>query len=346
MRICIVGAGAIGGLLGVKLAQAGEDVTLIARGPHLAAIRANGMKLVPEDGGQIVVHPKATDRIADAGIQDLVILGMKAHQVAAVVKDLPLMYHDETIVFAAQNGVPWWYFMKHGGPYEGRRLESVDPGGTIADNLPIERVVGSVVYPAAEITSPGVVKLIEGNRFSVGEIDGVETPRIKRISDLLINAGFKAPILSDIRAEIWVKLWGNLCFNPISALSHATLVDICQFPLTRDLATKMMTEAQTLAEGLGIKFRVTLEKRIAGAEGVGKHKTSMLQDIEAGRPPEISALVGSVVELGRITGTPMPHIDAIYAVSSLLAKTLQDEKGRLRIQHLTRVTSAIEGLTS
>ena len=346
MRICIVGAGAIGGLLGVKLAQAGEDVTLIARGPHLAAIRANGLKLVPEDGGEIVVRPKATDRIADAGVQDLVILGMKAHQVAAVVKDLPTMYHDETIVFAAQNGVPWWYFMKHGGPYEGRRLESVDPGGTIADNLPVARVIGSVVYPAAEITSPGVVKLIEGNRFSVGEIDGSETPRIKRISELLINAGFKSPILADIRAEIWLKLWGNLCFNPISALSHATLVDICRFPLTRDLASKMMTEAQTLAEGLGIKFRVTLEKRIAGAEGVGKHKTSMLQDVEAGRPPEISALVGSVVELGRITGTPTPHIDAIYAVACLLAKTLEDEKGRLRIQHTTRSTGTMEGITS
>jgi len=346
MKICIVGAGAIGGLLGVKLAQAGNEVTLIARGPHLAAIRANGLKLVPEDGGEIVVRPKATDRIADAGVQDLVILGMKAHQVAAVVRDLPAMYHDETIVFCAQNGVPWWYFMKHGGPYEGRRLESVDPGGVIADNLPVERVIGSVVYPAAEITSPGVVKLIEGNRFSVGEIDGAETPRIKRISELLINAGFKAPILTDIRAEIWVKLWGNLCFNPISALTHSTLVDICQFPLTRDLATKMMTEAQTLAEGLGIKFRVTLEKRIAGAEGVGKHKTSMLQDVEAGRPPEISALVGSVVELGRITGTPTPHIDAIYAATSLLAKTLQDEKGRLRLQHLSRVSTTFEGLTS
>lgn len=331
MRICIVGAGAIGGLLGIKLAQAGEDVTLIARGPHLSAIRANGMKLVQEDGSEIVVHPKATDKIAEAGIQDLVILGMKAHQVAAVVKDLPSMFHDETVVLTAQNGIPWWYFMKLGGPHEGKRLESVDPGGIIADHLPIERVIGSVVYPAAEITSPGVVKLIEGNRFSVGELDGTETPRIKQVSELLIKAGFKAPILTDIRSEIWLKLWGNLCFNPISALSHATLVDICQFPQTRELATQMMTEAQNLAEGLGARFRVTLEKRIAGAEGVGKHKTSTLQDIEAGRPPEINALIGSVVELGRITGTPMPHIDAIYAVVSLLAKTLQDEKGRLKI---------------
>lgn len=334
MRICIVGAGAIGGLLGVKLAQAGEEVTLIARGPHLAAIREHGMKLVQEDGSESVVHPKATDRIAEAGIQDLVILGMKAHQVAAVVKDLPAMYHEETMVLTAQNGVPWWYFMKHGGPHAGQRLESVDPGGTVADNLPIERVIGAVVYPAAEITSPGVLKHIEGNRFSVGEIDGADTPRIKLVSEVLRKAGFKAPVLADIRSEIWTKLWGNLSFNPISALTHATLVDICQFPLTRDLAARMMTEAQTLAEGLGIRFKVSLEKRIAGAEAIGRHKTSMLQDIEAGRPAEISALVGSVVELGRITGTPTPHIDAIHAVVSLLAKTLQDEKGRLKIQNI------------
>jgi len=346
MRICIVGAGAIGGLLGIKLAQAGEDVTLIARGPHLAAIRADGMKLVQEDAGEIVVQIKATDKIAEAGVQDLVILGMKAHQVAAVVKDLRAMYHDQTMVLTAQNGIPWWYFMKHGGPHEGKRLESVDPGGIIADNLPIERVIGCVVYPAAEIVSPGVLKLIEGNRFSVGEIDGSETPRIKQVAELLIKAGFKAPILTDIRSEIWLKLWGNLCFNPISALSHATLVDICQFPLTRELATQMMTEAKTLAEGLGAHFRVALEKRIAGAEGVGKHKTSTLQDIEAGRPPEIDALVGSVVELGRITGTPMPHIDAIYAVVSLLAKTLHDENGRLKIHNPLRGVGALEGITS
>ncbi len=332
MKICIVGAGAIGGLLGVKLAQAGEEVTLIARGPHLAAIRAHGMKLVQEDGSEIVVHPKATDRIAEAGIQDLVILGMKAHQVAAVVEDLPAMYHQETMVLTAQNGVPWWYFMKHGGPHAGQRLESVDPGGTVADNLPIERVIGAVVYPAAAITAPGVLKHIEGNRFSVGEIDGADTPRIKLVSEVLRKAGFKAPVLADIRSEIWTKLWGNLSFNPISALTHATLVDICQFPLTRELAARMMGEAQTLAEGLGIRFKVSLEKRIAGAEAIGRHKTSMLQDIEAGRPPEISALIGSVVELGRITGTPTPHIDAIYAVVSLLAKTLQDERGRLKIQ--------------
>jgi 2-dehydropantoate 2-reductase len=331
VRICIVGAGAIGGLLGVKLAQAGQDVTLIARGANLAAIRANGMRLVQEDGSEIVVRPRATDKINEAGPQDLVILGMKAHQVGAVVQDLPTLYHDETMVLTAQNGIPWWYFMKHGGAYEGTRLESVDPGGAVADHLPIDRVIGSVVYPAAEITAPGVLRHIEGNRFSVGEIDNSDTPRIRLVSETFRAAGFKAPVLTDIRSEIWTKLWGNLSFNPLSALTHATLVDICQFPPTRALAANMMTEAQKVAEHLGIRFKVSLDKRIAGAEAVGKHKTSMLQDIEAGRPLEIEALVGSVVELGRIAEIATPHIDAIYAAVCLLAKTLQDEQGRLRI---------------
>ncbi|MGH8750663.1 MAG: 2-dehydropantoate 2-reductase [Burkholderiales bacterium] len=334
MRICVVGAGAIGGLLGVKLALAGEDVTLIARGPNLAAIRQNGMRLIGEGGSETLVRVKVTDKIGEAGEQDLVILGMKAHQVAAVVKDLPALYHSETMVMTAQNGIPWWYFFKHGGELEGRRLESVDPGGVIAAHLPVARVIGVVVYPAAELRAPGVLRHIEGNRFSVGEIDNSETPRIRRVSETLRNAGFKAPILTDIRSEIWLKLWGNLSFNPISALTHATLVDICQFPQTRELAAKMMIEAQDIAEKLGIQFRVSLEKRIAGAQAVGKHKTSMLQDIEAGRALEIHALVGAVVEVGKITGTPTPHIDAVYACVSLLAKTLQEEKGKLKIQPL------------
>ncbi|HKU95284.1 MAG TPA: 2-dehydropantoate 2-reductase [Vineibacter sp.] len=332
MKICVVGAGAIGGLLGVRLAEAGEQVTLIARGPHLAAIRANGLQLVGEDGQQAVAKVAATDKIAEAGAQDLVILGMKAHQVAAVVRDLPALYGPDTMVMTAQNGIPWWYFMKQPGAHEGTRLQSVDPGGVIADNLPIERVIGSVVYPAAEITAPGVIKHIEGNRFSVAEIDGSETPRIKVVSEALRKAGFKAPVISDIRAELWTKLWGNLSFNPLSALTHATLVDICQFPLTRDLAAKMMQEAQAVGEKLGIRFRVSLEKRIAGAEAVGAHKTSMLQDVETGRVIEVEALVGSVVELGRITQTPTPHIDAVYACASLLARSLQAAKGRLRIE--------------
>ncbi len=331
MKICVVGAGAIGGLLGARLAKAGEEVTLVARGPQLEALKNNGLRFIEEDGSEFVVRPKAVGNIREAGPQDLIVLGMKAHQVAAVVDDLAAAYTDDTMVLTAQNGFPYWYFMKHGGTHQGRVIESVDPGGTVARGIPIDRVIGSVVYPAAEMIAPGVLKHIEGNRFSISEIDGADTPRVRQLSETLRNAGFKAPVTSDIRSEIWTKLWGNLSFNPISALTHATLVDICQFPMTRDLAAKMMAEAQQVGEALGIAFRVSLEKRIAGAEAVGKHKTSMLQDIELGRAPEIAALVGSIIELGTVAGVPTPHIQAVYALVSLLAKTLADEKGKLKI---------------
>lgn len=331
MKICVVGAGAIGGLLAIKLAQSGNDVTVIARGLNLKAIEENGFKLIAEDGGESITQLRALGSISEAGPQDLVILGMKAHQVGAIVQELPAMYHDETMVLTAQNGIPWWYFFKHGGIYDGRTLESVDPGGLIAKNLPIERVVGTVVYPAAEMIEPGVLKHIEGNRFSVAEIDNSATPRIELLSKTLKEAGFKAPVISDIRSELWTKLWGNLSLNPISALTHATLVDICEFPLSRDLVAKMMKEAQDVGEKLGIAFRVSLEKRIAGAQAVGAHKTSMLQDIEAGRAIEKDALIGSVIELGRMVNLPTPHIDAVFACISLLSKTLADHKGQLKI---------------
>jgi 2-dehydropantoate 2-reductase len=331
MKICVVGAGAIGGLLAIKLAQSGNDVTVIARGPNLKAIQENGFKLITEDGSESITKLRALNSISEAGPQDLVILGMKAHQVAAIVHELPALYHEETMVLTAQNGIPWWYFFKHGGEYEGRTLESVDPGGIIATNLPIERVVGTVVYPAAEIIQPGVLKHIEGNRFSVAEIDNTSTFRIELLSKTLKEAGFKAPVISDIRSELWTKLWGNLSLNPISALTHATLVDICEFPISRDLVAKMMKEAQDVGEKLGIQFRVSLEKRIAGAQAVGAHKTSMLQDIEAGRTIEKDALIGSVIELGQIVNLPTPHIDAVFACISLLSKTLADQKGQLKI---------------
>jgi 2-dehydropantoate 2-reductase len=275
---------------------------------------------------------RATDKISELGPQDLVILGMKAHQVSAVVTDLHHLYHQETMVMTAQNGIPWWYFFKQQGPHANKELESVDPGGLIAKNLPIERVIGTVVYPAAEIVSPGVLQHIEGNRFSVCEIDNQDTPRIQLVSQTLKKAGFKAPVISDIRSELWTKLWGNLSFNPISALTHATLVDMCEFPLSRELVANMMKEAQEVGRLLGIEFKVSLEKRIAGAQAVGKHKTSMLQDVEAGRYLEKDALIGSVKELGQIVGAQTPHINAVYACVSLLAKTLQDSKGQLRVQ--------------
>jgi len=331
MRICVVGAGAIGGLLAAKLQHAGEEVTVIARGPHLAAIKAGGLKLIEEGGNETVARVKATDRIAEAGAQDLVILGMKAHQVEAVVVDLKQLYGPDTMVLTAQNGIPWWYFFKVGGEYEGRQLKSVDPNGAIAANLPIERVIATIVYPAAEIIQPGVIKHIEGNRFSLAEIDNSETPRIKQVSETLKQAGFRSPVVSDIRAELWTKLWGNLSFNPISALTHATLEDLCRYQPTRDLVAEMMREAQTIGEALGIRFRIPIEKRIAGGEAVGKHKTSMLQDVEAGRALEADALIGSVIELGRITSIATPHLDTVYALVKLLNKMLQDQHGKLRV---------------
>jgi 2-dehydropantoate 2-reductase len=336
MKICIVGAGAIGGMLGVKFALTGHDVTLILRGANLVAVRQNGLRLIEEDGKELLAQPiKATSVIAEAGVQDVVILALKAHQVAAVAADLPALMHTDTRVITMQNGIPWWYFHKLPGEmgqrYQGTPVKAVDPDGIIAKHIPVDRVIGSVVYPASEVIRPGVIKVIEGNRFTLGELDGIETPSIRAISDAFKNAGFKSPIITDIRSEIWLKLWGNLSFNPISALTHATLEDICVYPATRELAANMMKEAQIIGEKLGVHFRVSLEKRINGAQAVGQHKTSMLQDVELGRPIELEALVGSVIELGRITETPTPNIDAIYALASLLANKLLQHKATLRM---------------
>lgn len=328
MKICVIGAGAIGGLLAARLAGAGQEVSVVARGAQLAAILANGLTLL-EDGRETVTRPAAFERIGEAGEPDLVILGMKAHQVGAVADDLARAIGPTTLILTAQNGIPWWYFFKHGGPHEGARLESVDPGGRIAASVPIDQIVASVVYPAAEIERPGVIRHIEGNRFSLGEIDGAKTERLAAVSEVFGAAGFKAPIVSDVRTELWTKLWGNLCFNPISALAHATLEDICRYAPTRALAAEMMREAQAVAEAFGIRFRISIEKRIAGAEGVGPHKTSMLQDIEAGRAIEADALIGSVIELGRMAGIATPHIDTVYAVVKLLSQTLAKANGRL-----------------
>jgi 2-dehydropantoate 2-reductase len=323
-------------MLGVKLAQSGQDVTFIARGANLAAIKKSGLRLIMEDGTECVVHPaKATERMSDAGVQELVILALKAHQIAPVVRDIRGLFDAGTIVVTMQNGIPWWYFYKLPGPYEGMRIESVDPGGVIASHIEVDRVIGGVAYPAAELVAPGVIRHVEGNRFSIGELDGVETDRVQRISELFRSVGFKAPVLTDVRSEIWLKLWGNLSFNPISALTHATLAGICRFPPTRELAARMMSEAQAIAEKLGVRFRLSLERRIAGAEAVGEHKTSMLQDVEQGKEFELEALVGAVVELGRMTQIPTPHIDSVYACASLLGKTMREQKGGLRMNSLT-----------
>jgi 2-dehydropantoate 2-reductase len=323
MKIAIIGAGAIGGYVGVKLALAGEDVTCMVRGANLQAIRCNGLKLIMNDGSEhVAANVKASDDYAAVGPQDIVILAVKAHQVEAVANDVPKLFGPDTVVVTMQNGIPYWYFHRHGGALAGSVVRSVDPDGVIGRNIPAERIIGCVVYPAAELIAPGVIRHIEGERFPLGDLDGSSSARVTRVAECFSHAGFKSPVLDNIRAEIWLKAWGNLTFNPISALTRATLVDICQFPLTRALAEAMMTEAQAVAGKLGISFRVPLEKRIAGAEKIGKHKTSMLQDIEAERPPEIEALVGSVVELGRLTHTPTPNIDAVYALANLLARTI------------------------
>lgn len=333
MKFAVVGAGAIGGYLGAKLARAGEEVTFIARNRNLEAIRAHGFKLILEDGSEEhAPTARAVQHMADAGPQDVVLLTVKAHQVGDLLPDLRALFGPQTLVVTMINGIPWWYFHKLPGAHEGMGLESVDPGGRLAAHIEPERIIGSVVYPAAELVAPGVVKLIEGNRFTLGELDGSRSERITALSEAMMRAGFKAPVSKDIRSEIWVKLWGNLSFNPISALTHATLEDICRFPATRALASRMMTEAQTVAEALGVRFKITLEQRIAGAEAVGAHKTSMLQDVENGRALELEALVGSVVELGRITGLPTPTIEAVYATTSLLGRSLAAQKGRLRIE--------------
>ena len=335
MKIAVIGAGAIGGLVGAKLALAGEDVTFIVRGKNLDAIATNGFTLIGADGTQQVArNVKATDRYEQAGPQDIVVLAMKAHQVEAVANDVPRLFGPETVVVTMQNGIPFWYFHQHGGALAGTPVRSVDPTGLVAAKIPAERVIGCVVYPASELTAPGVVKHIEGDRFPVGELDGSSSARVNRVSACLGAAGFKAPVLDNIRAEIWLKLWGNLTFNPISSLSHSTLVDICQYPPSRELAAAMMREAQAVAHKLGIEFRVTLDKRIAGAEKVGKHKTSMLQDVEAGRAPEIDALVGAVVELARLTDTPTPHIDTVYSLVKLLARTMEEQRGRVCLHEM------------
>lgn len=333
MKIAIIGAGAIGGYVGAKLALAGEDITCIVRGENLRAIREGGLRLILQDGSEQVARDvRATDDYGAAGPQDLVILATKAHQVAAVAGELPKLLGPRTAIVTMQNGIPFWYFHRTGGPLEGSPVRSVDGDGELARRIPPERVIGCVVYPASELVTPGVVRHVEGDRFPLGELDGSRSERVERIAACFTRAGFKAPVLEDIRAEIWLKLWGNLCFNPISGLTHSTLVDICQDPLSRGLAANMMREAETVAGKLGIAFRVPLDKRIAGAEKVGRHKTSMLQDIEAGRAPEIDALVGSVAELARLTETPTPHIDAVYALVKLLARNMEAGRARVCLQ--------------
>lgn len=321
MKICIFGAGAIGGYMGVKLAQAGADVSLVARGPHLAAMNDKGLTLIEHDKDPVTVPVTASDNPADLGPQDYVIVTLKAHSVPAVVPHMQPLIGDKTTIVSGVNGVPWWYFHKIGTDLEGTRLASVDPGNAQWDGFGPDRVLGCVVYPAAEVSQPGTIKHIEGNRFSLGEPDGSKSERAVALSQALSAAGLKAPVRPRLRDEIWVKLWGNLSFNPISALTHATLDVLCTDVGTRPVARNMMLEAQAIAEKLGVKFPIDVERRIDGGAAVGAHRTSMLQDLDANRPMEIDALVGSVQELGRITNTPTPTIDTVLALVQLRGRS-------------------------
>jgi 2-dehydropantoate 2-reductase len=329
MKICIYGAGAIGGYLGVQLMRAGADISLVARGPHLAAMRANGLKLLVGDEAH-VVHPRCTDNPAELGVQDVVIICLKAHSIPAVIDQMQPLLGERTRIVTAVNGIPYWYFYKHGGAYEGSTLESIDPGGRQWRELGPERAIGCIVYPATEIEAPGVVRHVYGNHFPLGEPSGELSDDIRRLSALFTAAGLKAPVLDRIRDEIWLKLWGNVCLNPISALTHATLDVICSDPDTRALSKAIMLETQAIAERFGVKFRVDVERRIEGARKVGAHKTSMLQDLERGRPMEIDPLVTVVQEMGRLTGTPTPALGMVLALIAQRGKIAGLYEGNVR----------------
>jgi 2-dehydropantoate 2-reductase len=317
VRIVIVGAGAIGGYIGARLAARDADVVLYARGPHLEAMRTRGLRVKSADG-DFEVRPQVTGDLATVGPADVVFLGVKAHHLPDIAPRIQPLLGPETVVVSTQNGVPWWYFQRYGGELEGLRLERVDPGGTVAAAIDPARVVGSLAYFSTEIVEPGVIQHIEGNRISFGEPDGTRSERARKIAEALIAAGFRCPISARFRHEIWVKLLGNVAFNPISALTRATLVEIVRHPETSRLVRQVMAETEAVAARLGIELPISIDQRMAGAEKVGEHKTSMLQDLEAGRPMELEAVVGAVVELGERLGVPMPATTAVYSCTKLL----------------------------
>ncbi len=321
MKICIYGAGAIGGYLAVGLAGVeGVDLSIIARGAHLEAVRRKGLRLLI-GGGERSAPIKASADPAELGQQDVVVIGLKAHQAWEAADQMRPLFGRGTVVVTCQNGVPWWYFHRLAGPYAERRLRSVDPEDRQWRAIGAQRVVGSVVYPATEIIEPGVIKHVYGNKFALGEPDGSASERVLAISNLLEQAGFQAPVVDDIRSEFWLKLWGNLCFNPISALTRATLDVVATDPGTRALSRAMMLEAQAIAERLGARLRVDVERRINGAAKVGAHRTSMLQDFEAGKAMEVDALITAVQEMGRITDQPTPHIDIVLSLITQLGRS-------------------------
>ena len=324
MKFAIVGAGAIGAFVGAMLSKSGEDVTLIARGPHLRAMQERGVRIRGEIG-EFEAHPIATDDPATVGPVDVVLLTLKAHSLTAMAPRLAPLIGPETTVVSAQNGIPWWYFYRHGGEWEGTHLESIDPGGVISQSIDPARVIGCVVYPSTSIVEPGVVWHIEGTRFAIGEPDGSRSERCRRLADAFIKAGLRSPIRTDIRHDMWVKMMGNVAYNPISALARATLIEIVECPETRRLAAAIMAEVDSVAKKLGIELGISMEQRLEGAAKVGYHKTSMLQDIEAGRPLELEAIVGVMVELGDKMGLALPCTRTVYACVKLLTETTKGQ---------------------
>jgi 2-dehydropantoate 2-reductase len=320
-EICVIGAGAVGGLLAARLSARGRKVGVIEQGDQLRAIQQIGLQITgPGAADNLQVSIPATDRF-DTGPKDIIVLAVKANQLPNIATRLRPLMHEDTMVVTVQNGVPWWYFQRHGGDLDGRLLERVDPGGIINKHIDSSRIIGCVVYPAMTVVRPGVIHLVEGCRMPVGELDNSDSMRVRELSGMLVDAGFKSPVLDDLRGEIWLKLWGALAFNPVSMLTGATLEDICRNMATRYLIASMMQEAQRIAYALGIAFRVPLERRIDGAAKVGPHKTSTLQDLESGQQTEIDALLGAVIELGQLTGVDTPHLDSIYAACQLLEQT-------------------------
>jgi 2-dehydropantoate 2-reductase len=320
MKFLIVGAGAVGAYMGARMARAGYDVTLHARGPHLCAMQQNGVRVISADD-DFLAKPKVVGNLEEAGPVDVVFLCVKAHGLPALAPQLAPVLGPDTTVVSTQNGIPWWYFQRESGPFSGTRLERVDPGGAVSAAIEARRVVGSLIYFSTEIVEPGVIKHIEGNRISLGEPDGTRSERCRQIAAALIASGLRCPVTSHLRNEIWVKILGNVAFNPISALTGVTLVQIVRHPEVAELVRNIMRETEALATKLGVELPVSIEQRIAGAEKVGEHKTSMLQDLEAGRPMELEAIVGSVVELGERVGVAMPHTRTVYACTKLLAQS-------------------------
>ncbi len=317
----MLGAGAIGAYVGAALSRGGADVHLVARGPHLAAIRAGGVRVL-SPRGDFTAHPPATSDPAEIGPVDVVFLGLKAYAYAGAGGLLAPLLHDSTAVVAAQNGLPWWYFHGVEGPFAGRRIEAVDPGGATSATIPPDRAIGCVVYCSAEIEAPGVIRHIEGTRFSIGEPDGTISERCTEFSAAMIAGGLKCPVEADIRNDIWVKLLGNVAFNPLSALTRATMAEIAGFAPTRELVRSIMLETREIARAVGCEPRVEIERRLAGAERVGDHKTSTLMDLEAGKTLELGAIVDAVVELADLTAVAAPNLRAVAASTSLLALSL------------------------